>query len=71
MLPYDTAAFLLSVESFLKQLQALIDHPTAMLTPDVKAANALFHKILPLLPFEPSIAARLHQSLMDYLLQSL
>ena len=46
MLPYDTAVSLLHTESVIKHLQALTAHPKTMLIPDIKAANALFHKLL-------------------------
>ena len=39
--------------------------------PDIKAANAIFHKLLLVVPFEPIIATKLRQSLMDYFLQYL
>ena len=55
----------------LKHLKSLTSHPTAMLIPDMKSANALFYQILHLLPFEPSLAAKLQQSLMPELLQYL
>ena len=70
-LPYDTAASLHCTEIVLKYLQALTAYPTTMLIPDIKVANALFHKTFPPLPFEPSIATKLHKRLMDDLLQYL
>ena len=70
MLPYDKSASLHRMESILNHIQALTNHPTAMLASVTKSADALFHKILPMFPFEPSIDAKLQQSLMNDLLQS-
>ena len=42
-----------------------------MIIPDIKAANALFHELPFLLPFEPILAAGLQQILMSDLLLSL
>ena len=71
MLPYDTGASLFRMGSVLNNSQALKAHPIAILTPYIKATNTIFHQILPLLSFEPSLAARLQQGLMTNLLQSL
>ena len=71
MLPYDTAAYLYSTESVLKYLQDFTAHPMAMLIPDIKAANPLFHQLLSLIPFAPSLATKLQQILMDNLLHYL
>ena len=57
--------------SVLKHIQALIYHPKDIFIPYIKAANALLHQILPLLPYEPILAARLQQILMENLLKSL
>ena len=71
MLPYDTAASLLHMAIILNNLQVLTYHPTAIFNTDIKAVNALFRKLLHLLPFEPSLYARLQQSLVVDLLQYL
>ena len=42
MLPYVIDACLIHMVSVLKTIQALIDHPTVMLLPDIKSANVLF-----------------------------
>ena len=69
MIPHDTAASLLYVGSVLKHLHALTAHPTAMIIPDIKAKNALFHKLLPMIKFEPSLAAIIQKILVGNLLQ--
>ena len=56
---------------FLKYLQDLTYHPTATIIPYIKETNALFHKLLPLFPFEPSLATRLQKILTVNLLQYL
>ena len=42
-----------------------------MLIPDIKAVNALFRQLLPMLPFEPSLTDIIHQRLMGDLLLSI
>ena len=71
VLIYDTAASLHHMKIVLKHLQALTYHPTATIIPYNKVTNALFHKLLPLLPFEPSLATKLQKILMVNLLQYL
>ena len=51
-----------------KDIKALKSTPKAILIPYIKAANELFHQLLPLLPFEPSISDRLQKSLMEDLI---
>ena len=71
MLPYDISASIHRMEIFLKHIQALTDHPMAVLIPDIKATNALLHELLPMLPFEPSLSNRLQNIPMEELLKSL
>ena len=68
VLIYDTAASLHHMKISLKHLQALTYNPTATIIPYIKATNTLFHKLLRLLPFEPSIATKLQKILMVNLL---
>ena len=42
-----------------------------MLLIDIKDANAILHKILPLLPFEQVLATQILQNTMQHLLQSI
>ena len=71
VLIYDTAASLHHMKIVLKHLQPLTYHPMATIIPYTKAANVLFHKLLPLLSFEPSLATKLQNILMVNLLQYL
>ena len=71
MLTYNTYASLLHMVIFLKHLQSLTNHPMAMLTPYIKATNALFCQLILLLPFELRIYVRLQKNLMSNLLHSL
>ena len=59
------------MEIILNNLQSLKAFPTAVIVPDIKAVNALFRKPLPLIPFEPSIATKHQQIIMDDLLHYL
>ena len=70
VLPYYTYASLLRMGIVLNSIQALTAHPIFMIIPYIKVANALFRKLLPLLPFEPILSAGLYHSLMGDLLQS-
>ena len=71
VLIYDTAMSLHHMKIVLKHLQPLTYHPMATIIPYTKAANVLFHKLLPLFSFEPSLATKLQNILMVNLLQYL
>ena len=57
--------------SVFNNLQTLKAHLTAMLILDIRSTNVLLHQLLPLLPFEYSLAARIQQTLVADLLQYL
>ena len=71
VLIYDTAASLHHIIIVLKHIQALTYHPTSTIIPYIKAINALFRKILHLLPFETSLATKLQKILNVNLLHYL
>ena len=71
MLPYGIAASIYRMEIFLKNIQDLTAKPTYILIPDIKAANDIFHQLLPIIPSETSPAKKIQQICMEDLMQSL
>ena len=71
MLPYTSYTSLLHMEIILNHLQDLTDHPMAMIISYIKATNALFWQLFPLLIFEPIITAGIQKNLMSDLLRSI